>query len=47
VLSLPANDVYVVDTAEGEVWLPAIADVILGIDLEQGRMTVHLIPGLL
>ncbi len=46
VLSLPANDVYVVDTAQGEVWLPAIADVVLNIDLEQRRMTVHLLPGL-
>lgn len=46
VLSLPANDVYVVDTPQGEVWLPAIADVVLSIDLAQGRMTVHLLPGL-
>mgnify|MGYP005843099463 CR=1 FL=1 len=47
VLSLPANDVYVVDTPQGEVWLPAIADVILCIDLEQQRMIVHLLPGLM
>jgi len=46
VISLPANDVYVVETTQGEVWLPAIADVVLDIDLEQGRMTVHLLPGL-
>lgn len=47
VLSLPANDVYVVQTAHGEAWLPAIADVVLDINLAQGRMTVHLLPGLL
>lgn len=46
VLSLPANDVYVVDTPQGEVWLPAIADVILRVDLEQRQMTVHLLTGL-
>ncbi|MDH7489820.1 MAG: ribosome maturation factor RimM [Anaerolineae bacterium] len=46
VLSLPANDVYVVNTPQGEIWLPAISDVILDIDLAQGRMTVHLLPGL-
>lgn len=47
-----ANDVYVVDSADpaipsGEVLLPAIADVIRSIDLEQGVMVVHLLPGLL
>lgn len=46
VISLPANDVYVVGTREGEVWLPAISDVILDIDLAHGRMIVHLLPGL-
>ena len=47
VLALPANDVYVVDSPQGEIWLPAIADVVLAIDLGGGRMTVHLQPGLL
>ncbi len=47
VLSLPANDVYVVDADETEIWLPAIEDVILEIDPEEGRMVVRLLPGLL
>ena len=46
VLSLPANDVYVVDSQHGEILLPAIADVILNVDVSAGRMTVHLLPGL-
>src|SRR5690554_4604612 len=48
VLETRANDVYVVDRADGqgELLLPAIRDVILRIDLEQGRMDVRLLPGL-
>lgn len=46
VLSLPANDVYVVDSPQGEILLPAIADVVLNVDVSAGRMTVHLLPGL-
>jgi 16S rRNA processing protein RimM len=42
-----ANDVYVVHGLFGEVLLPAIADVIVDVDLEAGRMVVHLLPGLL
>ncbi|NPA90882.1 MAG: 16S rRNA processing protein RimM [Chloroflexi bacterium] len=41
-----ANDVYVIRGPEGEILLPAIKDVILDVDLEKGRMTVHLLPGL-
>jgi 16S rRNA processing protein RimM len=46
VWTMPANDVYVVRSAEGEVLLPAIEEVIVGVDLEKGTMTVHLLPGL-
>ncbi len=46
VLRLPAHDVYVVRGARGEILLPAIADVVLSVDVEAGRMTVHLLPGL-
>ena len=42
-----ANDVYVVrDAKGGEVLLPAIAEVVLDIDLEAKTMRVHLLPGL-
>ncbi len=42
-----ANKVYVVETAEGkEILLPAIDDVILGFDLANGEIKVHLLDGL-
>lgn len=47
VLRLPANDVYVVRSDRGEILLPAIDDVIVAVDLGAGRMTVHLLPGLI
>lgn len=46
VLVTGANDVYVVRGAHGELLLPAIKEVILGVDLEQGVLTVHLLEGL-
>jgi 16S rRNA processing protein RimM len=46
VLSMPANDVYVVIGERGEILLPAIEEVIREVDLEQGTMLVHLIEGL-
>lgn len=43
-----ANDVYLVEPPEGkDILLPAIEEVILNIDLDEGRMLVHIIPGLL
>lgn len=48
VMETGANDVYVVQTAEGkEVLLPAIKDCILDVDVEQNKMTVHMMNGLL
>ncbi len=48
VMETGANDVYVIDTQEhGEVLLPAIRDCILEVDVEAGKMKVHLLPGLL
>lgn len=47
VLTTGANDVYVVKTEEGkEILLPAIRQCILSVDLEQRRMQVHLLKGL-
>lgn len=47
VLSMPANDIYVVDTPRGEVLIPAISDVVTGIDSEHRRVVIRLIPGLI
>lgn len=41
-----ANDVYVVAGASGERLIPAIRDCILSVDIEEGTMKVHLLPGL-
>lgn len=46
ILATGANDVYVIRGAGQEILLPAIPEVILEVDLEQGTMTVQLIPGL-
>lgn len=52
VLATGANDVYVVRRPAGrspaqDILLPAIPDVVRAVDLAQGVMTVHLLPGLL
>jgi 16S rRNA processing protein RimM len=48
VIETGANDVYVVTTPSGaELLLPAITGVILTVDLDLRKMTVHLLPGLM
>lgn len=48
VLETGANDVYVVETAEGkEVLLPAIKECILKIDMENSVITAHIMDGLM
>jgi 16S rRNA processing protein RimM len=47
VLGMPAHDVYVVREGDREVMLPATEEVIKEIDLEKGRVVVHLLEGLL
>jgi 16S rRNA processing protein RimM len=42
-----SNDVYVVGTGAKEVLIPAIEDVVKSIDVTAGKMTVHLLPGLI
>jgi 16S rRNA processing protein RimM len=47
VMSLPANDVFVVHGPSGEVLVPGIADVVKNVDLDTGVMTIEVVPGLL
>jgi 16S rRNA processing protein RimM len=48
IMQTGANDVYVVtDDAGKEILLPAIADVILDVDLDTKIIKVHILPGLL
>ncbi len=46
VLLGPANDVYVVAGAHGQLLLPALRSVVLDVDLEHGRMVVEVPEGL-
>jgi 16S rRNA processing protein RimM len=46
VLETKANNVFVVNGSRGEVLLPDTDEVVLDIDFENGRMEVHLLPGL-
>jgi 16S rRNA processing protein RimM len=48
IIETGANDVYeVTDEGGHEFLLPAIAEVILNVDLDQKTMRVHLLPGLI
>ncbi len=48
VMETGANDVYVIRTREGkEILIPAIADCILDVDVENERMKIHLLKGLM
>lgn len=46
VIETGANNVFVIQGEQGQLLLPDIDEVILDIDFESSRMTVHLIPGL-
>ena len=47
IIETGANDVYVVKKDGREVLIPALDDVVLAVDLDQGTMTVSLPEGLL
>lgn len=48
VMQTGANDVYVVTTTDGkEVLLPVIPECVLDVNLEEGKVTVHIMDGLL
>ena len=48
VMETGANHVYIVETEEGkEVLIPAIHECVLDIDVEENRMEIHLMDGLL
>ena len=43
-----SNDIYVVKDGKGkQILLPGIPEVLKNVDLENGKITVHLIPGLM
>jgi len=47
VLETGANDVYIIDSPKyGEVLIPAIKQCILSVDVEEEKMVIHLMEGL-
>lgn len=46
ILETGSNDVYVVTSDSGDLLIPALADVILEVRLDEGVMVVHLFEGL-
>lgn len=47
VMETGANDVYIIDSLEhDEVLIPAIRECILDVDMDEERMTIHLMEGL-
>jgi 16S rRNA processing protein RimM len=48
VMETGANDVYIVDMTDGrEVLIPAIKECILNVDIEGGKIQIHIMDGLL
>ena len=47
VMSLPANDVFVVDTPTGEAMIPAVRDIVVELDPGEDRIVIRKIPGLI
>lgn len=48
VLETGANDVYIIDMNDGrELLLPAIKECVLHVDIEAGKMQIHILDGLL
>lgn len=47
VLSMPANDVFVVDTPSGEAMIPAVRDIVVEFDPGGSRIVIRKIPGLI
>lgn len=47
IMATAGNDIYVVQSGRGEILIPAIDDVVRAIDIEQGKVTIEAIKGLL
>lgn len=47
VMNMPANDVFVVDTPEGEVMIPVVRDFVVELSPEESKIVIRKIPGLI
>jgi len=46
-LSLPANDIWVVQNGKKEFLIPAVKAIIRNVDVKMKRITIHALEGLL
>jgi 16S rRNA processing protein RimM len=46
-LTLPANDIWVVDDGEKEILIPAVKEIIRKVDIAEKRITIHALEGLI
>jgi 16S rRNA processing protein RimM len=46
VANLPAGDVWIVETREGDVMIPAVKEFVRNVDLKRGKIVIHVIEGL-
>jgi 16S rRNA processing protein RimM len=46
VVERAGNDLWVIDTGHGESMVPAVEEFIRSVDLDAGRIVIHVIPGL-
>ena len=47
VMSMPAHDVFVLDSSQGEVMIPMVKDLVVEIKPEDSKIVVRPIPGLI
>lgn len=47
VMSMPANDVFMVNTPNGEAMIPAVRDIVVELDPGEARVVIRKIPGLI
>ncbi len=47
ILTMPANDVMVIDGPRGEILIPVIEEVVIDIDADKRRVVIRPMPGLL
>lgn len=47
IMSMPANDVFVVDTPAGEAMIPAVRDIVVELDPEESKIVIRKISGLI
>ena len=46
-MSMPAHDVFVLDSSQGEVMIPMVKDLVVEIKPEDSKIVVRPIPGLI